>query len=50
MSIARKLPALLGRDVLGQVIKAGRSYDLRPMPKPTPKETSARKETKHPTH
>jgi hydroxymethylglutaryl-CoA lyase len=45
MGIARRLPALLGHDVPGQVIKAGRSHDLHPMPKPAPKETSARKET-----
>ena len=29
---ARKLPALLGHDVPGQVMKAGRTLDLHPTP------------------
>jgi hydroxymethylglutaryl-CoA lyase len=29
--IARRLPAIVGHDVPGQVIKAGRSYDLHPI-------------------
>jgi hydroxymethylglutaryl-CoA lyase len=32
LTIARRLPAMLGHDVPGQVIKAGRSSDLHPVP------------------
>jgi len=33
IALSRKLPALLGHDVPGQVAKAGRSCDLHPAPK-----------------
>ncbi len=32
IELSRDLPALLGHDVPGQVAKAGRSYDLHPLP------------------
>lgn len=34
IDIARRLPAIVGHDVPGQVIRAGPSYDLRPTPTP----------------
>ena len=32
LAVARTLPLLIGHDVPGQVVKAGRSGDLHPMP------------------
>ncbi|MET1028199.1 MAG: hydroxymethylglutaryl-CoA lyase [Dongiaceae bacterium] len=35
IELSRDLPGLLGHDVPGQVAKAGRSYDLHPLPRRT---------------
>ena len=32
LAIARKIPAVVGHDVPGQVLKAGKSSDLHPIP------------------
>jgi hydroxymethylglutaryl-CoA lyase len=33
IALSRRLPAMLGHDVPGQVAQAGRSIDLHPLPK-----------------